>query len=156
MERRRKVAITIAGIASALAITAILQIDAASNLEIEMKESQLLSRDGDTSSYLVSLQLTNHRFMLLSVGDIDYTIKVNGEPLGMGTIGPFYLAPYSSMIVDSDFRADNEVRNKYKGKLHDQDVELSASSNYSLYMLSFEIPFSHSPTPAQIEKFVKE
>ena len=155
MERKKAAAIGI-GIAGSFAVIVFLQIDAANNLDILLQDSTLVSKEDNYSFYIVSLHLTNNRFMLLNAGEIDYTIKVNDEILGSGIIKPFYLGAYETKTVDSDFKADNYVRNKYNGMLSDNDVKLTASSNYRLYMLSFEIPFSHNPTPEQIDKFVTD
>jgi hypothetical protein len=155
MERRHKAFIG-AAVAGAFAILLFLQIDAANNLNISVQDSKLITREDKHSLYDVSLELKNNRFMLLNAGEIKYTIKVNDEILGDGTIKPFYLGAYESQIVHSDFTADNKVREKYRGILSDSDVKLTATSNYKLYVLSFDVPFSHNPTPEQIDKFVSE
>lgn len=141
-------------IAGAIAAFAILEIDAARNLDMVIDDSTLLSRDDNTSLYDVSLQLTNQRFILLSAGQIEYTITVNGEALGTGTINPFYLGPYDGATVGSEFRAHNDVLDKYENTLHRQHVDLDASSTYKLYALSFEVPFGYTPTVEQVDKFV--
>jgi len=153
MKRKKAAAIGI-GIAGSFAVIIFLQIDAANNLDILMQDSRLVSKEDNYSLYIVSMHLTNNRFMLLNAGEIDYTIKVNDEILGSGIIKPFYLGAYESKKVDSDFKADNYVQSKYKGVLSKNEVRLTASSNYRLYMVSFEIPFSHNPTPEQIDKFM--
>jgi hypothetical protein len=151
--KRRTVIIAVAAVAGAIAFLAYFGIETAKNMDVAMHDSTVASKDDVHTFYNAKIQLRNTSFMPLSIGYTSYNININGEYLGSGTMEPFTILPYSTMLADSEFTAINEVLDKYDGKIPYEQTQLEGTSNYNLYFTSFDVPFNHNPTEEQVKKF---
>jgi len=151
--KRRAVMITIAAVAGAIVFLAYFGIEAAKTMDIAMRDSTIVSEDDIHTFYNAKIQFSNTSFIPLSIGHTGYNVNVNGEYLGSGTIESFTILPYSTMLVDSEFTAINEVLDKYDGKIPHEQIELGGTSSYNLYLTTLDVPFNHNPTEEQVKKF---
>lgn len=152
----RKIAvITAIAVAGTVAFFAYFGIDAAKNMDISMYDSEVVSKDEKQTVYDATIQFKNTSFVPLSVGKTNYNINIDGEHLGTGTIEPFLIGPYSLILVNSEFIANNSVSDRYNGEIPHERIEITGTSNYDLYLTTFEVPINHQPTSDQVEKFTK-
>ncbi|MFQ5940445.1 MAG: hypothetical protein ACE5KA_01945 [Nitrososphaerales archaeon] len=154
---RRRIAVTVV---AAVAVTGVFfsyfGIEAAKDMDISLYDSQVVSKDEQQTRYNAVIQFRNTSFVPLTVGDTTYNIKIDGESLGIGTIQPFVIGPYSTMLVNSEFTGNNSVVNRYGDEIPHERTQLTGTSSYNLYLTAFDVPINHIPTEDQVQKFTDE
>ncbi len=153
VSRRRVAIIAVIAVVGVSAFLGYFGIEAAKNLDVSMYDSTVISKDDQLTKYDAKIQFRNTSFAPITVGDTSYNINVDDEHLGTGTIKPFVIAPYSTMLVDSEFTANSAVLDRYGGEIPHERTQLTGTSNYDLYLTTFNVPFNHNPTEEQVKKF---
>tara|TARA_Y100000780_G_scaffold227640_1_gene243756 strand:+ start:5069 stop:5563 length:495 start_codon:yes stop_codon:yes gene_type:complete len=129
-------------------------IDAAKNMDVSIYDYTVVSKDNQQTKYDTIIQFVNTSFVPLSAGDTIYNINIDGENLGTGTIKPFLIGPYSTILVKSEFTANNDILNRQDGEIPHERTHLTGTSNYDLYLTAFNVSFDHNPTKDQVQRFI--
>jgi LEA14-like dessication related protein len=155
LSRRRIALIAVAAVAGTAAFFAYFGIEAAKNMDVSMQDSTVLSKDDQMTKYDATIQFRNTSFVPLTIGDTTYNINIDGDYLGTGKIESFVIGPYSTMLVSSEFIANNTTLDRYGGEIPHERTQLTGTSNYNLYLTAFDVPINYNPTADQVQKFTK-
>lgn len=150
---KRIIAISLAAGAGLTVFFAYFGIEAARNLDVSMYDSTVISKDEHHTRYDALIQFRNTSFVPLTIGYTTYNISIDDEYTGTGTIDPFMLGPYATVLVNSDFTGNNAVLDRYGGEIPHERTQLSGTSNYNLYFTNVDVPLNHQPTAEQVERF---
>ena len=90
-------------------------------------------------------------FFILINASIFVAIKLDSLT---GTIKPFLIGPYSTILVKSEFTANNDILNRQDGEIPHERTHLTGTSNYDLYLTAFNVSFDHNPTKDQVQRFI--
>ena len=93
MERSRKAIII--GFIVGMSIFGYSQYAAASQIDVEVKESDLIEKNENISLYDVELEFDNPSLLLLTAGETDFLVIADEKIIGDGKLEPFTLFPFN-------------------------------------------------------------
>ena len=153
MERRSKV-IIIACIIVGVGLFGYLQYLSATSLSISILDSKLIQKNDNTSLYNMTLQFKNPSILPLTVGTTDFTILINNENLGTGTLQPLVIPPMGKIASQVPFLEDNTILHKYDTSNNVSNIKLTGTTKYEILFITVNVPFTHYPTPQEASEFI--
>lgn len=154
MQKKSKVAVIAIAIAVIIGVFGYLQYASAMQLDISIKDSEIVERTSSGSLYQMQLEFENPSFMILNIGKTDFVISVEDEDLGAGVLEPFVIPAMGKIVVDAPFLADNAVLDKYDNSEVSPSVKLSGITRYNLLFTTLDIPFTYYPTQEEAREFI--
>jgi LEA14-like dessication related protein len=153
MERRSKV-ITIVCVIAIVGFFAYSQYLSATNLSISILQSKIVQKNDNNSLYNMTLQFKNPSVLPLTVGKTDFTISINDENLGTGTLQPLVIQPIGKTVSLAPFLADNTILHKYNTSDTVPNIKLSGTSKYEILIITVNVPFIYYPTQQEAREFI--
>ncbi len=126
------------------------QYASASQIEVSITQSELLSEDVRGSNYNIELQFENPSLLILTAGNTEFFIIANNEMVGAGQLDPFTLQPLGNSYVKGTFHTDSNVDEE------SQSVKISGVIKYDVFFTSIEVPFVYYPTEEQAREFIHQ
>jgi len=126
------------------------QYASASQIEVSVTQSELLSENEKGSNYNIELQFENPSLLILTAGDTEFFIIANNKMVGAGQLEPFTLQPLGSSFVKGTFHTDSNVDGE------SQSVKISGVTKYDIFFTSIDIPFVYYPTEEQAREFIHQ
>ena len=149
MERSRKAIII--GFIVGMSVFGYSQYAAASQTDVEVKESDLIEKNENISLYDVELEFDNPSLLLLTAGETDFLVIADEKIIGDGKLEPFTLSPLTSKLVQGTFQTESNEKSK-----DTPVVKISGTTKYDLFLTSLEVPFVYYPTEDQARKFIHQ
>ncbi len=125
------------------------QYASASQIEISITQSELLSESEKGSEYNIELQFENPSLLILTSGTTEFFVITDEQMVGKGQLEPFTLQPLDSTFVKGTFHTDAD-ENKV------QSVKITGVTKYDAFFTSIEIPFVYYPTEEQAREFIHQ
>ena len=107
MNKSRKIAIIILIIS--IGLFGFSQYALVSQIGVDVVKSDLVEKNNQYSSYNVQLKFENPSLLILSAGETDFFVIVDGKTVGEGKLEPFILPILSEKEVNGKFQTDPEV-----------------------------------------------
>lgn len=146
MEKSRKIVI-IAVVA--MSLFGFSQYALASQMGVDVIQSDLTEKNNQYSSYNVQLKFENPSLLILTAGETDFFVIVDGETVGEGKLEPFILPVLSEKTVNGKFQTDPEVETK-DGSI----VKISGVTKYDVFFSTIDVPFVFYPNEDQAREFI--
>ncbi len=115
------------------------QYASASQIEISITQSELLSEDEKGAKYIIELKFVNPSLLLLTAGETEFFVIVNDEMVGKGQLESFTLQPLESSNVKGIFHTDS---NNDESK----SVKITGIMKYNIILTTIDVPFIFYPT----------
>ncbi len=125
------------------------QYASASQIEISITQSELLSESEKGLEYNIELQFENPSLLILTSGTTEFFVIADEQMVGKGQLEPFTLQPLDSTFVKGTFHTDAD-ENKV------QSVKITGVTKYDAFFTSIEIPFVYYPTEEQAREFIHQ
>ena len=149
MEKSRKVVLIVFIIG--LGIFGFSQYALASQIEVEIRESDLVEKNEKSSKYNVKLEFENPSLLILTAGDTDFLVIADGKTIGEGKLEPFTLPALSSKSVSGTFQTDSDSKSE-----EEPIVKISGITKYDVLFSTIDVPFVFYPTEEQARKFINQ
>jgi len=88
------------------------QYASASQIQVNVAQSQLLGQTDLGSNYDVELQFQNPSLLMLVAGKTEFFVLSDDKIVGKGGLEPFTLQPLSSSYVSGTFYTDSGVKDE--------------------------------------------
>ena len=124
------------------------QYASASQIEVSIAQSELLSEDEEGSNHDIELQFDNPSLLILNAGETEFFVITNDEIIGKGQLDSFTLQPLSSSYVRGMFHTDPNSDDE------SQSIKISGVTKYDVFFTSLDVPFVYYPTPEQTSEFI--
>ena len=134
----------------AVSIFGYSQYASASQIEVSVTQSELLSEAGPDSRYSIELQFQNPSLLILTAGQTEFLVMLNDEVVGSGELEPFTLQPLSSSTVSGTFQTDPD-EDREPGS-----VKITGTTKYDMLLTSINVPFVYHPTEEQAREFIHQ
>lgn len=134
----------------AMSIFGYSQYASASQIEVNITQSELLSETDSGSSYNVELQFQNPSLLVLTAGNTEFFVISNDQMIGKGELEPFTVQPLSSSYVSGTFHTDSEVNDETNS------VKITGIIKYDMILTSIDVPFVYYPTEEQAREFIHQ
>ena len=134
----------------AMSIFGYSQYASASQIEVNITQSELLSETDSGSNYNIELQFQNPSLLILTAGETEFFVLSNDQMIGKGELEPFTLQPLSSSYVAGTFHTDSEVNDESKS------VKITGVTKYDMVLTSIDVPFVYYPTEEQAREFIHQ
>jgi len=125
------------------------QYASASQIEISITQSELLSEDENGAKYIIELKFVNPSLLLLTAGETEFFVIVNDEMVGKGQLESFTLQPLESSNVKGIFHTDS---NNDESK----SVKITGIMKYNILLTTVDVPFVFYPTDEQASEFIHQ
>ena len=139
----------------ALGIFGYSQYASASQVEVSIARSELLSEDDGGSDYRVELLIENPSLMMMTAGETEFFVMNGaGQIVGVGQLEPFTLQPMDHSYVGGTFHTDPAG-----GDGGDQAREvrkITGVTTYNVLFASIDVPFVYYPTEEQTMEFIRQ
>ncbi len=125
------------------------QYASASQIEVNITQSELLSENEKGSDYNIELRFENPSLLMLTAGETEFFVIINNEMAGKGQLEAFTLQPLDSSYVKGTFHTDSNTHEK------SQSVKITGATKYDILFTSIDIPFVYEPTEEQAREFIQ-
>ncbi|AJM91414.1 MULTISPECIES: hypothetical protein [Nitrosopumilus] len=125
------------------------QYASASQIEVNITQSELLNEDEKGSNYNIELQFVNPSLLILTSGTTEFFVIADDQMIGKGQLEPFTLQPLDSSYVKGTFHTDSDNEES-------QSVKITGLTKYDMFFTSIEIPFVYYPTEEQAREFIHQ
>jgi hypothetical protein len=125
------------------------QYASASQIEISMTQSELLSENEKGAKYNIELEFVNPSLLLLTAGETEFFVIINDEMVGKGQLESFTLQPLESSYVKGIFHTDS---NNDESK----SVKITGIMKYNIILTTIDVPFVFYPTDEQAREFIHQ
>ena len=149
MENSRKVLVIVFVIG--MGVFGFSQYALASQIEVEITESDLIKKTDEGSAYNVELEFENPSLLILTAGDTDFLVIADGKTVGEGKLEPFTLSALSSESVSGTFQTDSDLKSEEV-----PIVKISGITKYDVFFSTIDVPFVFYPTEEQARKFIHQ
>jgi len=149
MERRKKGVIIVFLIG--LSLFGLSQYALSSQIGVKVIESELIEETESFTSYNVNLKFENPTLLVLSAGETDFFVMVNGNNVGEGKLEPFVLPPLSEKEVKGKLKTDPNTETQ-EGDI----VKISGITKYDISFLTIDVPFVFYPNEEQAREFIHQ
>ena len=149
MEKSRK--IVIVSIIIGVIIFGYSQYALVSQIGVTVLKSDLVEKNDQYSSYNVHLKFENPSLLILSSGETDFFVIVDGETVGEGELEPFTLPVLSEKEVSGTFQTDPGVETQ-----EDSIVKISGTTRYDVLFSTIDVPFVFYPSEEQAREFIHQ
>ena len=126
------------------------QYASASQIEVNIIQSELVNEDEKGSNYNIQVQFENPSLLLLTAGETEFFLISNDRIVGKGQLEPFVLQPLNSSNVRGVFHTNSDANEK------SNSVSISGVIKYDLYVTSIDVPFVYYPTEEQAREFIHQ
>ncbi len=126
------------------------QYASASQIEVNIIQSELVNEDEKGSNYNIQVQFENPSLLLLTTGETEFFLISNDRIVGKGQLEPFVLQPLNSSNVRGVFHTNSDANEK------SNSVSISGVIKYDLYVTSIDVPFVYYPTEEQAREFIHQ
>lgn len=134
----------------AMSIFGYSQYASASQIEVNVTQSELLSETDSGSKYNIELQFQNPSLLILTAGQTEFFVLSNDEMVGKGELEPFTLQPLSSSYVSGTFHTDSEANGESNA------VKITGVTKYDMVLTTIDVPFVYYPTEEQAREFIHQ
>ena len=149
MENSRKVIII--SLILGLSAFGYSQYALASQIDVVISESDLIEKIGERSAYNVELEFENPSLLVLTTGETDFFVIVDGKTIGEGKLEPFTLSPLSNKSVSGSFQTE------YNNESQDTPiVKISGITKYDVFFSTIDVPFVFYPSEEQAREFIHQ
>ena len=132
-----------------MAIFGYSQYASASQIEISITQSELLSEDEKGAKYNIELEFVNPSLLLLTAGETEFFVIINDKMIGKGQLESFTLQPLESSNVKGIFHTDyNDDESK--------SVKITGIMKYDILFTTIDVPFVFYPTDEQAREFIHQ
>ena len=126
------------------------QYASASQIDVNITQSELLNKNEKGSNYNVELQFKNPSLLILTAGETEFFVFANDEAVGKGQLESFTLQPLDSSYVKGTFHTNsNEDKQS-------QSVKITGTTKYDMVFTSIDVPFVYYPTEEQAREFIHQ
>ena len=125
------------------------QYASASQIEISITQSELLSEDEKGAKYIIELKFVNPSLLLLTAGETEFFVIVNDEMVGKGQLESFTLQPLESSNVKGIFHTNS---NNDESK----SIKITGIMKYNIILTTIDVPFVFYPTDEQAREFIHQ
>ncbi len=147
METSKKIGIIIL-FALGMSIFGYSQYASASQIGVNIIQSEMFEQDEKGSEYNIELEFENPSLLLLTAGKTEFFLISNDEIVGKGDLESFILQPLNTSIVKGTFYTDSERSEKLNS------VSISGIIKYDLAITTIDVPFVYYPTEEQAREFI--
>ena len=126
------------------------QYASASQIEVNIIQSELVNEDEKGSNYNIQVQFENPSLLLLTTGETEFFLISNDRIVGKGQLEPFVLQPLNSSNVRGVFHTNSDANEK------SNSVSISGVIKYDLSVTSIDVPFVYYPTEEQAREFIHQ
>ena len=126
------------------------QYASASQIEVNIIQSELLNGNEKGSDYNIELQFVNPSLLILTAGETEFFIIENDEMIGKGKLESFTLQPLDSSFVKGVFNTNSD------GDKESQSVKITGVTKYDVLFTSIDVPFVYYPTEEQAREFIHQ
>ena len=152
MERRGKV-LLVSLLVLGLAGLGYWQYASASQIEMEVVESELVDESESEMNYSIQLKFYNPSLLYLTAGETEFMVSADGKSVGYGRLDPFALPGLSAARVEGTFQTDGRACQRILGDA--PEVKISGVTQYDLVVTSIDVPFVFYPTEEQAREFIR-
>ena len=132
-----------------MAIFGYSQYASASQIEVSITQSELLSEDEKGANYNIELKFVNPSLLLLTAGETEFFVIINDKMVGKGQLESFTLQPLESSNVKGIFHTDsNDDESK--------SVKITGIMKYDILFTTIDVPFVFYPTDEQAREFIHQ
>jgi hypothetical protein len=149
METSKKIGIVVL-FALGMSIFGYSQYVSASQMGVNITQSELLDEDEKGAKYKIELQFDNPSLLLLTAGETEFFLISNDRIIGKGEIESFTLQPLNTSNVEGTFHTDSDTTEK------SDSVVISGVIKYDLSITSIDVPFVYYPTEEQAREFIHQ
>jgi len=132
-----------------MAIFGYSQYASASQIEVSITQSELLSENEKGAKYNIELKFVNPSLLLLTAGETEFFVIINDEMVGKGQLESFTLQPLESSNVKGIFHTDS---NNDKSK----SIKITGIMKYDILLTVIDVPFVFYPTNEQAREFIHQ
>lgn len=125
------------------------QYASASQIEVSITQSELLSENEKGANYNVELQFENPSLLILTSGTTEFFVIADDQMVGKGQLEPFTLQPLDSSYVKGTFHTDSNDNES-------KSIKITGVTKYDAFITSVEIPFVYHPTEEQAREFIHQ
>ena len=126
------------------------QYASASQMEINITNTKLISEDDHGSNYDIELELVNPSLLILNAGDTEFFLVTDNQTRGEGTLESFVLQPLETSYVNGKFYTNSNDNNV------SESVKITGTTKYNLLFTNIEIPFVLYPSEEQAREFIDQ
>jgi hypothetical protein len=149
METSKKIGIVVL-FALGMSIFGYSQYVSASQIGVNITQSELLDENEKGAKYKIELQFDNPSLLLLTAGETEFFLISNDRIIGKGEIESFTLQPLNTSNVEGTFHTDSNASEK------SGSISISGIIKYDLSITSFDVPFVYYPTEEQAREFIHQ
>ena len=149
METSKKVGIFVLFVLG-ISIFGYSQYASASQIEVNITESELLDKTEKGSNYNIELQFENPSLLILTAGETEFFVIANESMVGKGTLESFTLEPLSNSMVKGNFYTNSQDSD------NSQSVKITGVTKYDVLFTSIDVPFVYYPTEEQAREFIHQ
>ena len=125
------------------------QYASALEIEVSIRQSELLEENNLNSKYNLQLELDNPSLLYLTAGETDFVISADGKIIGDGTLSPFTLPSLTKTTVDGTFQTNQKLESK-----NTPTIRISGVTQYDLILTSIDVPFVLYASDEQAREFI--
>ena len=133
-----------------IAIFGYSQYASASQMEINITNTELISEDEYGSNYDIELEFVNPSLLILNTGDTKFFLVADNQTRGEGTIEPFILQPLKTSYVNGEFYTNPNDKNV------SDLIKITGTTKYNIFFTDIEIPFVFHPSDEQAREFIDQ
>lgn len=133
----------------AIGIFGYSQFASASQIGVEIIQSDLVEENEKGSKHDVVLKFQNPSFLLLTAGETEFFVIKDDVIVGNGKLDPFILPSLGSSSVKGTFTTNSNSDSE------SPVVKITGITNYDVFLTSIDVPFVYYPTDEQAREFIR-
>ena len=149
METSKKIGIVVL-FALGMSIFGYSQYASASQIGVNVIQSELFGKDEKGSKYNIELEFENPSLLLLTAGETEFFLISNDKIVGKGDLESFVLQPLNTSVVKGTFYTDSDRNEELN------TVSISGIIKYDLSITTIDVPFVYYPTEEQAREFIHQ
>jgi len=149
MQKSRKVIIIVFVIG--MSIFGYSQYASASQIGVVITESDLIEKTDFGSAYNIELEFENPSLLILTAGETDFFVIVDGKTIGEGKLEPFTLPALGNSLVSGTFQTESSMESQEV-----PIVKISGITKYDVLFSTIDVPFVFYPTEEQAREFIHQ
>jgi len=130
------------------------QYASASQIGVEITQSELVEENNKGTIYNVELEFDNPSLLILNAGETEFTVSTSESRIGDGTLEPFVLSPLSKTTVSGMFISEDTNLKSSDGE--SPTVKISGVTTYDVLFTSIDVPFVFYPSEEQAREFIQQ
>ena len=123
------------------------QYASASQIAVEITQSELIEKNEKESKYDVELKFQNPSLLFLNAGETEFFIISNDDVVGKGQLESFVLPSLGSSFVNGVFTTNSDS---------EESLKITGVTKYEVLVISIDIPFIYYPTEEQAREFIHQ